>query len=198
MKNVKAVWPLHAAIFFSHEPCVALLLRASANVDAKDCTGRTAMEAAQKLQRDAIVALLRADETARCAVACLTHACLDALTRFCLADARGAAGETRRRDRHGGGARSGSRVRRSCLTLPLPFLRQAERSATASISRGEALFFASSFCLFLFAAAVLFAVVNPYAVESLLGAQTQAALMRTRLMRAAVAWHARTVGRAEL
>jgi hypothetical protein len=65
MRNVKAVWPLHAAIFFSHEPCVALLLRAGANEDAKDCTGRTAMQAATTLQRDAIVALLRADATAR-------------------------------------------------------------------------------------------------------------------------------------
>ena len=60
MRNVKAVWPLHAAIFFSHEPCVALLLRAGANEDAKDCTGRSAMQAATTLQRDAIVALLRA------------------------------------------------------------------------------------------------------------------------------------------
>ena len=70
LRTVKAVWPLHAAIFFSHEPCVALLLRHGANANAKDCTDRTALQAARRLKRDAIVALLQADATARRARAC--------------------------------------------------------------------------------------------------------------------------------
>ena len=65
LRTAKAVWPLHAAVFFSHEPCVALLLRHGADADAKDCTGRTALQAARTLKRDAVVALLEADATVR-------------------------------------------------------------------------------------------------------------------------------------
>ena len=67
LRTAKAVWPLHAAVFFSHEPCVALLLRHGADAGAKDCTGRTALQAARTLKRDAVVALLEADATVRCA-----------------------------------------------------------------------------------------------------------------------------------
>ena len=81
----------------------------------------------------------------------------------------------------------------------MPFLRQAERSASASaISVWEALLFGGAFVAFLFLAAVLFCVVNPHAVSEVIGEEHQAALMRTRLMRAAAAWHGRKTGTAEL
>lgn len=62
----------------------------------------------------------------------------------------------------------------------------------------EALLFGGTFCAFLFLAAVLFCVVSPHSVAELIGEARQAALMRTRFMRAAVAWHSRKTGTAEL
>jgi hypothetical protein len=66
------------------------------------------------------------------------------------------------------------------------------------VSIWEALLFGGTFCAFLFLAAVLFCVVSPHSVAELIGEARQAALMRTRFMRAAVAWHSRKTGTAEL
>jgi len=92
LRTTKAVWPLHAAIFFSHEPCVALLLRHGADADAKDCTGRSALQAARTLKRDAVVALLEADATARRVLAASSgrRRLTRRLCPFCAAQTRAA------------------------------------------------------------------------------------------------------------